>query len=243
MTGSAARRKTVVSWSSGKDSAHTLYRLRNSPDHEVVGLLTTVTEPFDRVSMHGVRVELLRAQARAAGLPLHVVSIPYPCPNAEYEARMGEAVGRLHAAGVTQVAFGDLFLEDVRNYRMARLAGTGVSPIFPLWGEDTRALGKEMIDSGLRARLVCLDPVKMDRAFAGREFDRRFLEELPASVDPCGERGEFHTFVTDSPAFARPVTVSLGAVVERDGFVFQDLMPAEPPVGGPTPGLRELRRD
>ena len=216
---------TWLSWSSGKDSAWSLHRLAASPTHRVVGLLTTITDRFARVSMHGVREELLRAQARAVGLPVHEVRIPFPCPNETYERRMGTVVAQARSEGVGAMAFGDLFLEDIRKYRESRLEGTGIAPVFPLWGLDTRALAEAMIDGGQKARLVCVDPRKLDARFAGREFDRRLLGELPEGVDPCGERGEFHTFVYASPAFARPVPVRNGDVVERDGFVFADAIP------------------
>ncbi len=222
----SARSKVVVSWSSGKDSAYTLHRLRLQPQFEVVGLLTTVTRDFDRVSMHGVREELLRQQAAAAGLPLRIVEIPSPCPNEVYEERMRAEVAHLRDEGVSHVAFGDLFLADVRAYRETRLAGSGLAPLFPLWGSATSELAREMIRSGLRTRVVVIDPQKLPREFAGREFDEEFLRELPPSVDPCGENGEFHTFVTAGPMFSHPLSVSVGPTVERDGFVFTDLKPA-----------------
>jgi uncharacterized protein (TIGR00290 family) len=217
--------KALLAWSSGKDSAWSLHVLRSQGDVEVAGLLTTVNEAFDRVAMHAVRRELLEAQARAAGLPLHAVSIPYPCPNEVYEAAMAGALASARAAGIEAVAFGDLFLEDVRRYREERMAGTGLRPLFPLWGRPTRALAEEMIDGGLRARLTCVDPRALDASFAGRAFDRELLSALPPHVDPCGERGEFHSFAWAGPMFTRPVPVKLGEVVHRDGFVFADLLP------------------
>ncbi len=220
MTG---RPRAVVAWSGGKDCAWALHTVRTSGDLEVVGLLTTVTETFDRVSIHGIRREVLEAQGMAVGVPVHVVSIPYPCPNEVYEAAMGRALQRLRADGVSRVVFGDLFLEDVRRYREARMQGTGIEPMFPLWGRPTLELAGEMIAGGLRATVVCMDPRRMARTLAGRAFDRSFLEELPADVDPCGERGEFHTCVTAGPMFDRPLTVRHGPVVDRDGFVFADL--------------------
>ena len=222
-TSPGGRPRAVVSWSSGKDSAYALHEVRRAGELEVVGLLTTVTETFRRVSMHGVRESVLEAQARAAGLPLHKVSIPSPCPNAVYERAMGAALERLRADGVRRVVFGDLFLEDIRAYREEKLRGTGVDPVFPLWGRPTAALAEEMITSGLRARIVALDPRHLPPSFAGRTFDRELLASFPAGVDPCGERGEFHTCVTDGPMFDRPIPVVPGEIVQRDGFVFADL--------------------
>ncbi len=219
----AGRPKAVVSWSSGKDSAYSLYEVRRAGRLDVVGLLTTVTREYGRVSMHGVRESILDAQAQAAGLPLHKVEIPSPCPNAVYEQLMGEQMRRLVADGVSRVVFGDLFLEDIRSYREEKLRGTGVEPIFPLWGRPTRALAEEMIASGLEARVVALDPRQCPPEFAGRAFDRALLAELPSSVDPCGERGEFHTCVVAGPMFDRRIPVVAGEVVRRDGFVFADL--------------------
>ena len=223
----SAKPKALLAWSSGKDSAWSLHVLRAQGEVEVVGLLTTINEAFDRVAMHAVRTELLRAQADAADLPLWPVPIPWPCSNAEYEAAMAAAMARARADGITHVAFGDLFLEDVRRYREERLAPTGITPLFPIWGTPTDALARRMIDGGLRARLTCVDPKSLDARFAGREFDAALLAELPASVDPCGERGEFHTFAYDGPMFRRPVPIRAGEVVTRDGFVFADLLPSE----------------
>jgi uncharacterized protein (TIGR00290 family) len=215
--------RALVSWSSGKDSAWSLHVVRQAGELEVAGLLTTVNESFGRVAMHAVRVEILEAQAEAAGLPLWKVPIPHPCPNGVYEAAMAEAVRRAREAGVEKMVFGDLFLEDVRRYRETHLAGTGIEPVFPIWGIPTDRLARDMIAGGLRARLTCVDPKQLDRRFAGREFDAALLENLPPSADPCGERGEFHTCVTDGPMFRRPVPVTPGPVVEREGFVFADL--------------------
>jgi uncharacterized protein (TIGR00290 family) len=216
--------KILVSWSSGKDSAWMLHTLRQQRPDAVAGLLTTFNEAFDRVAMHAVRRTLVEAQAAAAALPLHVVNLPWPCSNAEYEARMGAAVARLVGDGFTHVAFGDLFLEDVRRYREERLAGTGLEPLFPLWRTTpTRELALEMIDGGLRAWLTCVDPRKLDASFAGHAFDRTLLAALPETCDPCGENGEFHSFVWDGPMFRGPVTVRVGDTVTRDGFVFVDL--------------------
>jgi uncharacterized protein (TIGR00290 family) len=186
-------------------------------------MLTTVNESAQRVAMHAVRMELLDAQADALGLPLWKVPIPSPCPNEVYERAMSQVVARAVREGFTHIAFGDLFLEDVRRYREERLAGTGLSPIFPLFGADTAALAREMIGAGLAARITCVNPAVLDRSFAGREFDTSLLADLPASVDPCGERGEFHSFAYDGPMFRHPIPIRRGIVVERDGFVFADL--------------------
>lgn len=216
--------KILVSWSSGKDSAWMLHALRTAQPGAVAGLLTTTNEAFDRVAMHGVRREILEAQAHAAGLPLHVVPLPWPCSNEEYERRMAHAVAGFAAGGFTHVAFGDLFLEDVRQYRETRLQGTGLTPLFPLWKvADTRDLARAMVDGGLKATLVTVDPAALDPAFAGRVFDRRLLQDLPATADPCGERGEFHTCAWGGPMFAHDLDVRTGEVVTRDGFVFADL--------------------
>jgi uncharacterized protein (TIGR00290 family) len=219
------REKALLAWSSGKDSAWALHVLRQRGEVEVVGLLTTLNEAFDRVAMHGVRAELLRAQAEAADLPVTTVPLPWPCSNAQYEAAMGGALGAAASAGITIVAFGDLFLEDVRRYREERMADTGLRPAFPLWGEPTDALARRMIEGGLRARLTCVDPRQLPAAFAGRELDAALLADLPPGVDPCGERGEFHSFAYAGPMFRCPVPVRNGEVVERDGFVFADLLP------------------
>ncbi len=219
--------KTLLSWSSGKDCAFALHVLRQTPGVEVVGLLTSVNEAFDRVAMHGVRRSLLEAQAEAAGLPLHVVGIPFPCPNDVYEARMEAFVQKARDDGVEAMAFGDLFLEDVRAYREARMAGTGITPMFPLWGRNTADLAREMIRVGLEARIVCLDPRTLGRSLIGRAFDADFIAALPAGVDPCGENGEFHTFAHAGPMFRAPIAIRSGEVVERDGFVYGDVMPAE----------------
>jgi uncharacterized protein (TIGR00290 family) len=218
--------KALLSWSSGKDSAFALHEVRCAGELEIAGLLTTVNQEFERVAMHAVRVELLRRQADAARLPLAIVELPWPCPNDAYEAAMGEALRLARGEGITHVVFGDLFLADIRAYREAQLARLGLVPVFPLWQRDTRVLAHAMIDSGLTARLACVDLRALDRRFAGRAFDRALLAELPPTVDPCGEHGEFHTFVTGGPMFAHPIDVVLGEVVERDGFVFADLQGA-----------------
>jgi uncharacterized protein (TIGR00290 family) len=217
--------RVALAWSSGKDSAWTLHALRRDPQLTVVGLLTTVNAAHDRVAMHAVRRLLLEAQAAAAGVPLRVAEIPYPCPNETYEAVMAEAVAGLKAQGVEAIAFGDLFLEDVRRYRERQMAGTGLELLFPLWGRATRELALEMIEGGLRAYLTCVDPRVVPASFAGRAFDASLLRDLPAAVDPCGENGEFHTFAWAGPMFGRSVRIRSGEVVERDGFVFADLLP------------------
>jgi uncharacterized protein (TIGR00290 family) len=214
--------KTLLSWSSGKDSAWTLHRLR-CDGVNVAGLLTSLNETVSRVSMHGVREDVLRAQADAAGLPLYTIPLPWPCTNEIYEARLRVAVDRAVAEGFTHVAFGDLFLEDVRKYREDRLAGTGLTPIFPLWGIPTPQLAREMIAGGLRARVATLDPRVMPRDLIGAEFDEALLAKLPAGVDPCAERGEFHTCATGGPMFSQPLDLECGEVVEREGFVYGDL--------------------
>jgi uncharacterized protein (TIGR00290 family) len=222
----------LLAWSSGKDSAWSLHVLRGQHDVEVVGLLTTLNKTHDRVAMHAVRRRLLEVQAEALGLPLTIVPIPYPCPNDVYEAVMAGALGAARQRGIQGVAFGDLFLADVRQYRERQMAGTGLALHFPLWGRPTRALAEEMIEKGLKARITCVDPRVLPPEFAGRAFDGALLEALPPGVDPCGERGEFHTFVCDGPMFRCPVAITVGEVVARDGFVFADLLPAHPPEEG-----------
>jgi uncharacterized protein (TIGR00290 family) len=219
--------KVLLSWSSGKDSAWALHILRRRGEVEVVGLVTALNEAFGRVAVHGVRAELVRAQADAAGLPLWPVPLPWPCSNAEYEARMRAVVEKAKSEGVTGFAFGDLFLADIRAYRERQLAGTGLEPLFPIWGTsaDTPALARDMLAAGLRATLTCVDPRHLPPAFAGRAFDAALLADLPPGVDPCGENGEFHTFCRAGPAFDRPIPVRAGGVVERDGFWFADLLP------------------
>lgn len=214
-----------LSWSSGKDSAWCLHVLRDTPGVEVTGLFTTINAAFDRVAMHAVRRSLLEAQAQAVDLPLRLIPIPWPCSNNQYEQIMGAFTAEAHALGVEAVAFGDLFLADIRSYREARLAGTGIEPLFPIWQRETRALAAEMITSGLVAHLSCVDPQRLERSFAGRVYDTDLLQSLPDGVDPCGENGEFHTFVSAGPMFKAPLSVRVGPVVERDGFVFADILP------------------
>lgn len=217
--------KAFVSWSSGKDSAFALHEARRLGTADVVGLLTTVNEVHHRVAMHGTRESLLDRQVAATGLPCLKIPLPSPCPNEVYEARMAEACAHIRAQGVRHIVFGDLFLEDIRAYREARLREAGMEGVFPLWQRDTRVLAREMIDSGLVAHLVCVDPRRIDRRFAGRRYDTDLLAELPDTVDPCGENGEFHTAVSAGPMFAAPIPVEPGKVVERDGFVFADVIP------------------
>jgi uncharacterized protein (TIGR00290 family) len=218
------RPRALISWSSGKDSAFALHEVRRAGAFDVVGALTTVNETFGRVSIHGVRESVLHAQLLAAGLPPRVVPIPYPCPNEVYEARMGAAVAAATRDGITHIIFGDLFLTDVRAYREQKLAGTGMTPVFPLWARPTAALAREMIASGLEARLVSVDRTKLDSSFAGRSFDQALLADLPAGIDPCGENGEFHTCVVAAPVFSQRIEITPGDVVERDGFAYCDLL-------------------
>lgn len=218
------RRKTLLSWSTGKDSAWMLHLLRQDLEVELTALFTTVNQVAGRVAMHGVRRELLEAQADAAGLPLWEVPLPWPCANAEYEQAMHRLYERAQSAGVEQIAFGDLFLRDIRCYREAQLRETRLIPVFPLWDLPTPALARDMIRSGLRAALTCVDSRRLPRQFAGREFSTDLLADLPADVDPCGENGEFHTFAYAGPMFQRRIPVRPGEIIERDGFVFADLM-------------------
>jgi uncharacterized protein (TIGR00290 family) len=215
--------KILLSWSSGKDSAWALHMLQQQYPGAVASLLTTLNEAVDRVAMHAVRREVLEAQAAAAGLPLIVVPIPHPCSNEEYEARMRTAVAAAVASGFTHVAFGDLFLEDVRKYREDRLAGSGLEPLFPVWGIPTAQLAEQMMAAGLRARLACVDTRVLDASFIGREFDRMLLTDLPAGIDPCGENGEFHSCVYAGPMFRHPLTLEAGETVTREPFVWRDL--------------------
>ncbi len=216
-------KKLWLSWSSGKDSAWALHRLRDYSEYEVCGLFTTVNQTFDRVAMHAVRRGLLQAQAAALGLPLNLIYLPWPCSNTQYESIMTRFCLQAQDSGISALAFGDLFLEDVRQYRIDSLSETSLEPIFPLWLTPTPQLAEEMIDSGMQATLTCIDPRKLPRKFAGRNFDSQLLADLPPEVDPCGENGEFHTFVFSGPMFDYPLSISPGRVEERDGFVFADL--------------------
>ncbi|MGH9584877.1 MAG: ATP-binding protein [Bryobacteraceae bacterium] len=219
-------KRILLSWSSGKDSAWALRLLRRDPEIEIAALLTTFNSAFDRVAMHAVRRALVREQADRTGIPLWEVELPWPCSNAQYESCMRGVVERALAEKVQATAFGDLFLEDVRAYRECRLAGTGIEPLFPLWRIPTCELAREMMDAGVKAKITCVDPKKLDRSFAGADYDPAFLTRLPAATDPCGENGEFHTFVYDSPEFSRAIPVTAGEIVERDGFVFADVIRA-----------------
>jgi uncharacterized protein (TIGR00290 family) len=219
------KKKTLLSWSSGKDSAWALHRLQFQNDVEVVGLFTTINQAFNRVAMHAVRLELLQMQAQAIGLPLHIIEIPYPCSNDQYALRMEAFVNKAKQMEIEYFAFGDLFLEDIRQYREERLASTGIQALFPLWRIPTNLLAKEMIAGGLKAKLTCIDPSKLDEGFAGCDFDDALLAKLPVSVDPCGENGEFHSFVYDGPMFKHPIAIKNGHIENRDGFVFADLLP------------------
>ena len=221
----SGRPRALIAWSSGKDSAWALHETRRAGAVEVVGALTTITSEFGRVSIHGLREELLRAQLDACGLPATIVQIPYPCPNEVYEQAMATAMHEAKAAGISHMVFGDLFLQDVRAYREQRLAPIGITPLFPLWHRPTDALAREMIAAGVDARLVCVDLKKLPKPFAGRRFDGALLAELPPGVDPCGENGEFHSFVAAGPMLSRPVPVALGETVERDGYAYADLLP------------------
>ena len=223
-------KRVLLSWSSGKDCAWALHTLRQQPDTEVVALLTTFNASADRVAMHAVRHELVEAQAAAAGMPLWPVPLPWPCSNEDYEQRMSAVLRRARDERLSHVAFGDLYLEDIRAYRTRQMAGTGIEPLFPLWTEPARTpdLARQMLASGLRAHLTCVDTRQLDARFAGRAFDERLLAELPPGVDACGERGEFHSFCWDGPMFTAPIAVTVGELVTRDGFCFADLLPQRP---------------
>jgi uncharacterized protein (TIGR00290 family) len=220
-----SRPKALIAWSSGKDSAWALHQVRRAGEYDVVAALTTVSDTFNRVSVHGVRQELLTAQVEACGLPAIMVRIPYPCPNEVYEREMEAAMAQAKAEGVTHVIFGDLFLADIRAYREKQLAAMGMTPVFPLWLEPTDALARQMISAGVVAHLVCIDLKALPRHFAGRRFDEALLADLPAGADPCGENGEFHSFVAAGPMLRRPIPVKSGEVVDRDGFAYADLLP------------------
>lgn len=219
------RPRVALSWSSGKDSAWTLHKLRQTPEFEVVGLVSTVNTAFDRVAMHAVRRELLQQQAQAAGLPLIEVPIPYPCSDVDYERIMSCHIEEMRRHDISHMAFGDLFLEDIRRYRERQLQSSGITPLFPLWGEPTGALAQTMIAAGLKAIITCVDPKQIAAEFGGRLFDTALISSLSDGVDPCGENGEFHTFTFDGPMFHHPIDIEIGETVERDGFVFTDLLP------------------
>lgn len=218
-------KKTMLSWSTGKDSAWATWQLQQTPDVELVGALCTINQTYQRTAMHAVRVELLKAQASALALPLTIIELPDPCSNERYQQIMSKATADMNAAGVEQLSFGDLFLEDIRQYRIDNLSGSGIEPIFPLWQRPTSTLAREMIIGGLKAVVTCVDPKQLDASFVGREFNESFLSDLPDGVDPCGENGEFHSFVYDGPMFNHPIAVQTGETVERDGFVFADVLP------------------
>ncbi len=220
-----SRKKTLLSWSSGKDSAWALKVLREQADFEVVGLLSTITEEFERVAMHAVRKTLLHQQASSAGLPVWLVNLPFPCSNQIYEERMGAIIRAARAEGIEDIAFGDLHLAHVRQYREQMMEGTGMTPVFPLWGRPTAELAREMIAGGLRAQITCIDPRHLPSSLSGSEYNLNFVNALPPEVDPCGENGEFHSFAFDGPMFRRPIDFAVGETVERDGFVFTDLLP------------------
>jgi uncharacterized protein (TIGR00290 family) len=217
-------KRIALSWSSGKDSAWALHLLRRSPEFEVAALITTFNSIHDRVAMHAVRRGLVQEQAKRVGLPLWPVELPWPCPNGVYEERMAAVCQRAVAESLTCIAFGDLFLRDIREYRERQLEGTGLEPLFPLWDMPTRGLAATMIEGGIKAKITCIDPNKLDPSFAGRDFDSSFIDDLPPSADPCGENGEFHSFVFDAPVFSSPIAVRTGRIVEREGFVFADVL-------------------
>lgn len=223
-------KRVIISWSGGKDSAWTLHTLRQQPsNYSVAGLLTTINQRFNRIAMHGVRRELLDAQAEAAGLPLWVIPLPSPCSNEHYERRMANALHFVRSLGVEAIAFGDLYLQDIRRYRETQFANCGLELLFPLWGIPTHELSDKMLRAGVRARLSCVDPRLVPVDYAGKEYDSQFVRDLPASADPCAENGEFHTFVYAGPMFHKSIDIVNGETVERDGFVFADLLPARFP--------------
>jgi uncharacterized protein (TIGR00290 family) len=225
------RKKALLSWSTGKDSAWALHLVHQSRDVEIVALVTTFNSAANRVAMHAVRRELVQAQAEAVRLPLWPVELPWPCSNADYETRMSDLCRRAVNDGISAFVFGDLFLEDIRDYRIRQLQGTGIEPLFPVWMLPTAQLARDMIAAGVKAKITCVDPAKLDRSFAGREFDTNFLATIPANIDPCGENGEFHTFVYNAPGFSAPLRVHTGEIVERDGFVFADVTAAKVTIG------------
>jgi len=220
-------KSVLLSWSSGKDSAWTLHLLSQRTDVRVVALLTTFNRAANRVAMHAVRRSLVEAQAKRISIPLWPVELPWPCSNADYEALIGGVCQRALADGITAVAFGDLFLQDIREYRERQLQGTGLEPLFPVWQIPTGQLALDMIAAGVKAKVTCVDPSKLDKSYAGRDYNLEFIESLPENVDPCGENGEFHTFIYDAPVFTHPIKVETGEIVERDGFVFADVIPEQ----------------
>ncbi len=221
------KKKTLLSWSSGKDSAWMLHLLKQDPDIEIAGLFSTINNEFNRIAMHSTRAELAEQQAECAGLPIKFIPLPYPCTNVQYEAIMNEFIKEVKREEIEYFAFGDLYLESVRNYREKNLAGTGITPLFPLWKKDTKKLSSEMIDAGLKAIVTCIDPKCLPKEFAGRNYDKDFLQQIPAGVDPCGENGEFHSFVFAGPMFHKKIDIRVGETVTRDGFVFTDIIQDE----------------
>jgi len=219
------KKKTWLSWSSGKDSAWALQVLRHRPDIEVLGLFCTFNQEFNRAAMHAVRTELIREQAESVGLPMQLIPLPNPCDNSQYEGLMKEFVRQAECQGIEYFAFGDIFLEDVRRYRESKFTHTAITPLFPLWGMPTKALSREMVNSGLRAIITCVDPRHLPSTYAGREYDFSFLKQIPEGIDPCGEHGEFHSFAFDGPMFQKKISICAGETVSRDGFLFTDLLP------------------
>lgn len=220
------KKKTLVSWSSGKDSAWTLYKLQQQQEFEVVGLFCTFNKKYERGAMHAVRNELIRQQTESIGLPLELIPIPDPCNDSEYKAIMANFIAQVKSQEIEYIAFGDLYLKDIRRYREDSLAGTGITPLFPLWQIPTDKLSNDMVNSGLRAKISCIDPNLMPLSFAGHEYDNTFLKQIPSNIDPCGENGEFHSFVYDGPMFNHKINISIGEVVARNGFVYTDILPS-----------------
>lgn len=218
------KEKAWMSWSTGKDSAYALSLLLQDPKYDITGIFTTITDTFNRVSMHSVREELLEQQALNLGIPLHKIRIPFPCSNEFYEEKMRDLIKKSLTCGVMAMAFGDLFLEDIKKYRNKNFKGTGIKPLFPIWGLNTKALSRKMITSGFRAVITCIDEKKLDPEFSGRKYDKQFLNALPPSIDPCGENGEFHSFVYDCPMFSKAINISVGEKTSRDGFTFTDIV-------------------
>ena len=219
------KRKTLMSWSSGKDSAWALHQLLQNPDYEVVGLFSTINKEVDRVAMHGVRVELLKAQAESIGLPVEIIELPDPCTNEDYERIMGTFIDMVKADNIECIAFGDLYLEDIRKYREGQLKDTGIEPIFPIWGIPTDELSNTLIENGIKTVITCVDSKQISEDFAGKEYDQHFLESLPESADPCGENGEFHSFVYDGPMFKEAIKITVGETIHKGQFVFADVLP------------------